>query len=230
MNALVALIVYTPGEEAAVNVTATPVLLLFAENVPQAVPLQPVPETDQFTPSTSFVVAVILNVCPVTRAARLGETPTVRFAALTVILKVTDWLCTVALESCTPNTRDVALAEDVGVPVIVPVLPFSERPVGSVPLVIVHVYGEVPPVAASVALYAIPTCPFGKLLVVIVRPEALMVRLRFTLWLCAGLLESVTVNFKAVAFADAVGVPVIVPALPFSERPAGSVPLAIVHL
>lgn len=38
-----------------------------------------------------------------------------------------------------------------GVPLIVPAEPFKESPVGNVPLVIDHVYGAVPPVAAKVA-------------------------------------------------------------------------------
>jgi len=46
----------------------------------------------------------------------------------------------------------IALAVAVGVPVIAPVDAFSDRPAGSVPEVRDHVYGDVPPVAASVAL------------------------------------------------------------------------------
>ena len=40
------------------------------------------------------------------------------------------------------------------------------RPEGNCPARTLQVYGGVPPVAASVALYATPTVPFGKLVVV----------------------------------------------------------------
>ena len=52
-----------------------------------------------------------------------------------------------------------------------------------------------------------------------------MVRLNTRLVVCTGLPESVTRKPIAVAFAAAVGVPVIVP-LAASVRPDGSVPLA----
>jgi hypothetical protein len=61
-------------------------------------------------------------------------------------------------------------------------------------------------------------------------PPAEIVSVRFTLLLCTGLPESFTVNVKAVAVTAAVGVPVIAPVAPFSERPAGSVPLVSVHV
>lgn len=53
---------------------------------------------------------------------------------------------------------------------------------------------------------------------------------RLTDLLCAGLLESVTVNVSATALAVAVGVPVIAPVDVFSLRPAGSVPLVRDHV
>jgi hypothetical protein len=52
-----------------------------------------------------------------------------------------------------------------------------------------------------------------------------IVRLRLIDLLCAGLLESVTVNVRAAALATAVGVPLIAPVDAFKESPAGSVPL-----
>ena len=48
------------------------------------------------------------------------------------------------------NVSAVAFAAAVGVPLIRPVDAFSVKPPGSVPEVSVHVYGVVPPVAASV--------------------------------------------------------------------------------
>ena len=50
----------------------------------------------------------------------------------------------------------------VGMPLIVPAL-LIERPLGK-PLAD-HVYGETPPVAASVAEYAVPTVPAGRVVV-----------------------------------------------------------------
>jgi hypothetical protein len=52
-----------------------------------------------------------------------------------------------------------------------------------------------------------------------------MVSVRLTDWLCAGLLESVTLKVSAVALAVAVGVPLIAPVEAFSDSPAGKVPL-----
>jgi hypothetical protein len=56
-----------------------------------------------------------------------------------------------------------------GVPAIVPLVPPSVSPIGSAPAEIVHVYGVVPPVAATVALYAWDIVPLGKADVVIPR-------------------------------------------------------------
>jgi hypothetical protein len=50
----------------------------------------------------------------------------------------------------------------VGVPLIVPLL-LSERPPGKLPAD--HAYGELPPVAARFAEYAVPTVPAGKAVV-----------------------------------------------------------------
>src|SRR5262245_48531284 len=72
---------------------------------------------------------------------------------------------------CAPAlTRTVGLETPVavGVPEITPVLALRASPAGSVPLTIDHVYGGVPPVAASVAVYGVPTTPTGSAVVVIV--------------------------------------------------------------
>jgi hypothetical protein len=52
----------------------------------------------------------------------------------------------------------------VGVPLIVQ--PAIERPAGNAP-VIEHAYGGVPAAAVMVALYAVPTVPFGSVLVMV---------------------------------------------------------------
>ena len=63
----------------------------------------------------------------------------------------------------------------VGVPEIIPVLAARLSPVGSCPLEMLHVYGVVPPVAASVAVYADPTTPWGTVVEEIVSVEGAVV-------------------------------------------------------
>lgn len=60
--------------------------------------------------------------------------------------------------TCTVNAAEPAA---VGVPEIAPALD-SVRPAGSAPLVTLHVYGVLPPVAPKVVLYALPTVPPAK--------------------------------------------------------------------
>lgn len=55
-----------------------------------------------------------------------------------------------AFASCTWAVKE-KLPDSVAVPVIVPVAAFKPKPDGSAPPVMLHVYGGVPPVAASVA-------------------------------------------------------------------------------
>ena len=83
----------------------------------------------------------------------------------------------------------------------------------------------VPPVAASVTLYATLISPFGRDVVVITRGAGAIVRVRLTVFVNAGLLESVTLKVSGVPFTAAVGVPVIEPVEAFRLKPAGSVPL-----
>jgi len=90
--------------------------------------------------------------CVITTPACEGESETVIVEGETFSVKAADLVSTGVLESETLNVRDVALAVAVGVPVIVPALWLNERPAGSVPAVNDHLYGAVPPVAASVAV------------------------------------------------------------------------------
>jgi hypothetical protein len=69
-----------------------------------------------------------------------------------VWLRFTDLLCAGLLESVTVKVRETAFAVAVGVPLIMPLVLFRDRPTGSDPLVKAHVYGGVPPVAVRVAL------------------------------------------------------------------------------
>jgi hypothetical protein len=103
------------------------------------------------------------------------------------------------------------------------------RPAGNTPDVTVHEYGAVPPVAASVNEYAVPTVPPGNEGEVIVSgaPEALMLTENGLVASCTDEEESVTCTVK-LDWPALVGVPLIVPPL-LKLRPAGKVPDAIVH-
>jgi hypothetical protein len=66
--------------------------------------------------------------------------------------RVIDLACAGLSESVTVNVSGAATAAAAGVPVIMPVAAFSDKPVGNVPEVSDQEYGVVPPVAESVAL------------------------------------------------------------------------------
>jgi hypothetical protein len=85
----------------------------------------------------------------------------------------------------------------------------------------------VAPVAARVAEYDVLTRPFGSEVVVIARGrrEMEMVRVRATVFVDAGLLESVAMKVSGVLVTATVGVPEIVPEDEFSDSPAGRVPV-----
>jgi hypothetical protein len=70
----------------------------------------------------------------------------------------------------------LAVPAAVGVPLIVP-LALRLSPAGSAPLLTVHAYPPVPPVAASAWEYTAPTLPFASDVVVIVRDAAATDRL-----------------------------------------------------
>jgi hypothetical protein len=114
----------------------------------------------------------------------------------------------------------------VGVPEIVP-FAASISPAGSDPLAIVHVKGGVPPIAASVWEYAVPTIPVGSDEVEICKAGGLIVIDNAAAADVDGEALSATFTVKLLDPA-AVGVPEIVP-FAASISPAGSDPLAIVH-
>jgi hypothetical protein len=84
-------------------------------------------------------------------------------------------------ESVTVNVTD-SVSKVVGVPLIVPVVGFNDRPAGRLG-VDVQVYGAVPPEACKVAEYGKPTGAVGKDVVTIDNPTgaAVMVIARFAL-------------------------------------------------
>lgn len=63
----------------------------------------------------------------------------------------------------------------VGVPLITPAGD-NVRPAGGVPDVTDHVYGCVPPMAAKLCEYAVPTVPFGRGDVVVIETGGIIVR------------------------------------------------------
>ena len=73
-------------------------------------------------------------------------------AGAIVSVRFTDLVCAGLSASTTLKVSGVAFTAAVGVPVIAPVAASNARPAGSVPAVIDHVYGTVPPVAARVVL------------------------------------------------------------------------------
>jgi hypothetical protein len=85
----------------------------------------------------------------------------------------------------------------VGVPLIVPPL-LKLRPAGKVPDAIVQEYGIVPPVAARVDEYTVPTMPFGKEVEMTVSDGdlALMLMDNGFAAFCTGEEESVTCTVK----------------------------------
>jgi hypothetical protein len=110
----------------------------------------------------------------------------------------------------------------VGVPLIVP-LALRFRPAGSAPLLTVHAYPPVPPLAASVWEYPIPAVASGSDAVVIASGAVFAVlTAMLSCFDAVAPLVSVTVTVKF-EVAAVVGVPAIVPdELRF--RPAGSAP------
>jgi hypothetical protein len=132
------------------------------------------------------------------------------------------------LESVTFTTKE-KVPDAVGVPLIWPEL-LSVNPPGKVPELTVQLYGLLPPFAASVAVYPLPTSPPARDVVVIlsVVGTAATTMLRFAVALSRGELESVTFTTKE-KVPDAVGVPLIWPEL-LSVNPPGKAPELTVQL
>lgn len=78
-------------------------------------------------------------------------------------------------------------------------------------------------------MYADPTWPPGNEAVVTTSAGGVIVSVSVTDLLCTGRPESVTLNVSDAAFAGAVGVPLIGPAVD-KLSPAGKVPLVSDHL
>jgi hypothetical protein len=128
----------------------------------------------------------------------------------------------VPAESCTCTVKFEVPAAD-GIPEIAPA-PLSDSPAGSEPEATDHLYPPLPPVAASVCEYAVPTVPLGSDEVATASAGLIAIE-RLPVALSPA--ESVTSTVKPKSPA-AVGVPAIVPDA-LSESAGGSNPDASDH-
>ena len=141
-------------------------------------------------------------------------------AAATAILKAFVPVLFAASVTCTVNET---VPDVVGVPEITPVDATRLNPVGSVPALTLQLYGVVPPLACSVAEYAVPTVPPGSDVVVTVGD-------------CGAAATAILNALVAVLFAasftctvndtvpDVVGVPEITPVDAARLNPIGNEP------
>jgi hypothetical protein len=92
----------------------------------------------QVTPAGSLVVATTVRVCVTARPARAGEMATEPLARVTVIFRVTLFVCAGLPESVAANVSGMPAAVAAGVPEMVP-LEANARPDGRAPPVSVQV-------------------------------------------------------------------------------------------
>lgn len=101
------------------------------------------------------------------------------------------------------------------------------RPAGNAPVVVLQVYGVLPPEAANVALYALLTVPVASEEVETDGGCAAAVTAMLSAFVAVMLFASFTCTVKE-AVPAAVGVPEMAPALE-SVNPAGNAPVVILH-
>ena len=89
-------------------------------------------------------------------------------ATAAAIVRVNNFVAVCAVGAVESVTFAVKLNDPavVGVPEIVPVAVASVRPAGSVPELMLQLYGVVPPLACNVVVYAVPTVLPGSAAVV----------------------------------------------------------------
>src|SRR5579872_4248472 len=155
-----------------------------------------------------FVVSIVV-------ARKLSSGPMTGISNVRVaVSELLSFTCTVKLE----------VPAAVGVPLSCPAV-LRANPAGNVPLVTDHWYGDVPPLAVSVCVYAVPTVPLGTGEVVVIASPAPIVNLKFCVAVSELLSFACTVILEVPA---AVGVPLSCPAV-LRANPAGNVPLVTDH-
>jgi hypothetical protein len=136
-----------------------------------------------------------------------------------------DWFAVAPLASVT-RTVKLLVPPVVGVPLITPVAVFNVSPAGRLPTVTAHVYGVLPPVAASVWLYARFTVPSASAVVV---TDSTAYTVMDSACVTNAPFASVTDTVKLLVPAR-VGVPLITPVLLLSPSPAGRLPTVTAHV
>jgi hypothetical protein len=211
-----------------------------ADGVPEIVPVaanvKPAGKAPEATlqlygvvpPLAASVVEYAVPTCP----ARIEVVVICTGVTAAAIVIVSDWLEACAVGVVESVTFAVKLKEPdaVGVPEIVP-LADKPRPAGKAPEATLQLYGVVPPVAASVVEYAVPTCPAGIEVVVIctgVTAAATVIVKDFVVVWAVGVVETVAITVKLNEPA-VVGVPEIVPAVD-SASPPGNAPELRLHV
>ena len=120
----------------------------------------------------------------------------VRAGGLIVSVYALDAVCGGMAASCTPTVK-LAVPAVGGVPVIAPVAVFRVNPAGNDPAVIAHVYGEVPPVTATLCEYAVDTVPGVRgVAVMMVKGAGLIASENAADAVCEGVAESCTCTVK----------------------------------
>jgi len=149
--------------------------------------------------------------------------PVLMLSAGALIFRVRDFAAVTEALSLTWTSK-FRVPAVVGIPLIVPAAALRVRPEGRVPSVTVQLYGGVPPLAANVWEYCTPVVPSGSCEpVLMLSAGALIVRLKSLVVAAAALSLTFTVKLYVPPVA---GVPVSVPVLGSSNRPAGKVPEA----
>ena len=167
-------------------------------------------------------------------AARVCEydavtVPSERVAVVTVrvlYIVIESALVSVAPLSSITWTVKLLVPAVVGVPLITPVEAFKLNPAGRTPIVILQLYGVLPPEAVRVWLYTLPTLPSARVAVVTLTLPNIVIA---SALLAVAPFASVTCTVKLLVPA-AVGVPLITPIDVFRLKPAGSVPESIPHV
>ena len=142
-----------------------------------------------------------------------------------VMVRLNAWVSVPPPETCTVKLLVWAV---VGIPEMTPAV-LKVKPAGSDdPEASDQVYGVVPPVAVRVWLYATPTVPLGRVVVVIDRAAgAGLIVIDSALVAVAGvaaLSVTCTVKLQVIAF---VGVPEMTPVAELRVRPPGNAPALI---